>query len=620
MNIVMRKKIKNAIFYFSLFVLFLLGTLRPFASSFIFASLFFCATAFVLKQSNFLEKNCERPSWQIVIVSILIGIMMGINFYTVWPYEYIPAKIAGKLNISATALVSIIASIGAIVGAYSLIKIVTAIVASWKIEFSKIKSTKKKNTKNLSFAKALGILFLINIFAISAIIRANANYIDDAGRVVHGYLGWENFSRYLSNDLSALGFAHLSLADASPLLQVIAGAIIALSGVLILTIIHNRKEYSIWEILSVVPLGINPYFLECYSYKFDAPFMALSILASILPLIYRKASTLMYVIASAIGAIMACMSYQASLGIFPMLVILLALRMWLNKKTYKKILIFIVKSVSGYLIGVLFFNLVIMRPVGDSYVSNTLPSIIEFIPNFFSNIYHYYSIIKSDFNVLWLVLIASIICLFFITIYRKTKQNKMATMVTGIASIVAIFLLCFGLYPALTTPLFATRAMYGFCVAIVLLAVMASDFCRKSGYLYAPILALGWSFIIFSFIYGNALEYQKKYETFRRDLIVADLSDINYVTDEKVVTVQLKGDAGHSPVIENTINTYPIIKRLVPVMLRGNWTWGEAELFDNYGLNIVKGDDLDTENLPILKKTTYHSIYGNNEKLLVELK
>ena len=55
-------------------------------------------------------------------------------------------------------------------------------------------------------------------------------------------------------------------------------------------------------------------------------------------------------------------------------------------------------------------------------------------------------------------------------------------------------------------------------------------------------------------------------------------------------------------------------------MLRGNWTWGKAELFDNYGLNIVKGDDLDKEKLPILKKTTYHSIYGNNEKLLVELK
>lgn len=41
-------------------------------------------------------------------------------------------------------------------------------------------------------------------------------------------------------------------------------------------------------IAAVVPLGLSPWFLECFSYKFDSPYMALSVLASVIPFIFGR--------------------------------------------------------------------------------------------------------------------------------------------------------------------------------------------------------------------------------------------------------------------------------------------------------------------------------------------
>lgn len=179
-----------------------------------------------------------------------------------------------------------------------------------------------QNVKQIK--KTIGILVFIYTLGISAIIRANYNYIDDIGRVRYGYKGWDNFSRYTTSFLSS--FIHVStyLTDISPLPQFLAVVILAFSGSIIIFIVTKKYYFSILSAIAMVPLGLSPYFLECLSYKYDSPYMALSILASVFPLLFYECSLFIYAVVTVVCILIMCTTYQAASGIYPILVVLLS--------------------------------------------------------------------------------------------------------------------------------------------------------------------------------------------------------------------------------------------------------------------------------------------------------
>ncbi|MBR5438117.1 MAG: glucosyltransferase domain-containing protein, partial [Clostridia bacterium] len=181
------------------------------------------------------------------------------------------------------------------------------------------------------------------IVSFIAIIRANFYYIDDLGRAIYGYGITGDFSRYIANMLSEIFHGNSWLADISPLPQLIALVIISITAILLLHIMSKTidKKTTKWSFLSLIPICISPYFLSCLSYKYDAPYMALSILVSILPLIFFKYNTAFYSVTVFISMLTMCMTYQVSSGIFPMLVMIMALLMWTQKTEYKKLFRFI---------------------------------------------------------------------------------------------------------------------------------------------------------------------------------------------------------------------------------------------------------------------------------------
>ena len=178
------------------------------------------------------------------------------------------------------------------------------------------------------------LLCIIYGLGIVSIIRANFNYIDDLGRVYNAYRGWSNWSRYISEYFSIIVQTDKQLMDISPLPQIIAILFLALASVILIYIFSNDEKISYWSILSVVPLGLcpyfleclsyKPYFLECLSYKFDSPYMALSILASVLPFLFLKYGNKAFFITSFIGCMVMCMTYQASSGIYVLIALFLA--------------------------------------------------------------------------------------------------------------------------------------------------------------------------------------------------------------------------------------------------------------------------------------------------------
>jgi hypothetical protein len=529
--------------------------------------------------------------------------------------------VKGKENI---IILAIIAGIGIIMTMPMI-----ALVLSYYVEMGKNILCEKKNNfcpnstyKLYSAKKSFLILFGIYTFGIVAIIRANFNYIDDLERVAKGCKGWKtSYSRILSYILSSVIHMDNYLTDISPLTQIIAVSIMAFSGILLLTIICKRVNFTIFEILAVVSLCLNPYFLECISFKYDSPYMALSILAGIIPLIYINRSTLAYIGISVIGTLIMCTTYQASSGIYPILVILIMLQMWSMRKPLKKVVMFCINSIVGYGIGIFIYNFVIMIPTNYSYASSSLPKINEFIPNLVANLIYYYKMVITDFKIWWLLIVLLVVIGFVYTMVHQSIQGKLPSVIMTVIAIICMGLLCFGMYPALADPLFRPRAMYGFCVFITILSVYTVN-RTKIQVANVPILILGWTFFVFAFTYGNALSVQEEYTEFRISQVINDLNDLEILQDDKETVVQIDGDIGLSPILEAMPQSYQMLNRLIPSTFSGSWE-GKRKFFYYYGLkNIVWNEkiDLTTYNLPMLEEHMYYTIYGNDSYILIELK
>lgn len=470
--------------------------------------------------------------------------------------------------------------------------------------------------------KAFFLLFFLYVVGISAILRTNFYYKDDAARAIFGYKQWDYFGRFLSTALATLVHTGDFLSDIAPLPQLLAMGVLALSGVLVLYILYDRPYFTLWELISVVPLGLNPYFLECLSYRFDAPYMAVSILGGILPLLFFRKKTGTYILAGMLGILMVCTTYQAATGVFPMLVIALALKQWNEGGKFRDSLSFCLKSLAGYGLGLVYFKAILMRPANAGYVSNAMPGVGELIPNTLTNLGRYFAYVKSDFKPYWLVLVVLIALGFLWVTVGKTRRKKWVSGAVSLAALVLMGVLCFGIYPMLATPLFEPRGMYGFGVFIAIIGAVA---VRGRGNVPGklPGIVLAWAFFVFSFTYGNALDLQKEYTEFRMQLVIQDLNELEPLQSEQTVTVHLSGSIGRTPLLYYQPQDYQMLNRLLPATFSGGDDLTQYRFFYYYGLpnlRMAEPKERPPENLPILKDTLYHTISGEDGYLLIHLK
>lgn len=569
-----------------------------------------------------LKKLLVRPA--VYTLGIAVGSACGCNFYNTWMASEKVQKAAAIAGLRTEVFVLFFAVLGVLAAAPAITCVLSYFLSAGASDFRQKTENGLAHSgeKHFSAKKAFLILSVVYVLGISAILRTNFYYQDDAGRAAFGYKAWDYFGRYLSTALAT--FVHMGdyLTDIAPLPQILAMLIMAASSVLLLYIVYDRTSFSGWELAAVVPLGLNPYFLECVSFRFDAPYMAVSVLCGILPLLYRGKRAWVYIFASMLGILAVCTSYQAATGIFPMLVVLLAARMWNGGASLKNTASFCLKSVAGYGLGLLYFKTVIMKPANAGYVSNALPSAGELLPNIWSNLSRYYALVSTDFKAYWLVLIFLLAVSFVVLCVCGSKQKKLPAVVLSVISLLLMALLCFGIYPALTDTLFAPRAMYGFGVLIAILGVAVAEGCGKVP-AKVPALVLSWAFFVFSFTYGNALNLQKEYTEFRIQMVIADLDDLGVLNSGNEVKLQVAGGIGKSPILDNMPQDYQMLNRLVPNTFDGGDDLTRYQFYCYYDLpNVAEyyREDLTQLDLPVLKDGGYHTIRGDGEYLLVELK
>ena len=477
-----------------------------------------------------------------------------------------------------------------------------------------------------SLIKTILLMFGIYLLGVLSLIRANFLYNDDVARTIMGFRVWYNGSRYVSEFLSIFVHADFHLTNISPFPQLLAILFLAISSALLVYVLNNKKITTIGLIASV-PLGLSPYMLACLSYQFDSPYMALSVLSSIIPFLFlaRKKA---FVLLSVISLLIMCMTYQASSGIYLLITLALCFYDWNDKrKVNRENLLFLGRSVLSFGIAMVIFKLFLMRP----YISDKSISMLPFqqmIPGISTNLLTYVKTLNSDFSLIWKVIIGVILCSFIFKSVLRSAQNKMISLIVIFLLLGMLFLLSFSVSLLLDRPLFDPRTMYGFGVFLAIISIYITSNFNKITKITA--FALSWSFFIFAFSYGNALADHIRYVNFRTSILLQDLSALYPDRDNNTITIQLKNTIGFTPAVRSIGKRNPVIYRLIPQMLR------ESDLFSyiyilsysNYAplsmSNLYYGIknkyvDYNTLDLPVVLKTYYHTIRSDGKQVLVEL-
>ena len=572
---------------------------------------FICVLIVLILRKNKLSKNVFDNKTSVVLAFILSATAF-INFYSQMTEENgIPKRILANYGIDIHIAA---AAVGLVFFTISLLS--TVLFTNWML-----KATKPIIQSIFRFRKEFIILSLVYILSIVAIIRADFYYIDDIGRATQGYQLTGSFSRFIATFMSNLFHTSTWLTDISPLAQIIAALIMAVSSILLLSVFNLNDSNSIWKFIAVIPMGISPYFLSCLSYKYDSPYMAASVLFSVIPLLYRNKKPYQYMIAVFIGTLLMCMTYQASSGIFPMAVVMLMLFMWQNHNQIINIVKFCICSIIGYTAAMLFFKIALVTEVVEAqdYVDSNYSLL-----NIFKNTSSYTSTFLSDFGAFWTIFLLIVMIAFVVSVYLRSKT--FASIIAAIGAIVITYILAFGAYLLLDHPLMAPRAMYGVGVWIALIAIPIFS-CEKMYIGKSTVIVLSWIFIVFSFTYGNALSVQKEYSDFRTELIIEEIKGLDTLNTDQEVIFQIDGTIGHAKNVKNMIKKYPILERSVPIMLKGNFNyWGHFKLMNYYGIDNLRWNsgenktDLKDMDLPIVSDNTYQTIKANEKYIEIILK
>ncbi len=472
--------------------------------------------------------------------------------------------------------------------------------------------------------KSILIMWGMFMVEISAIIRANVLYDDDLGRNLEGYTGNAYDSRYISDWVSRLLNGNRHITDISPLTQILACLLLAVSVVIVFRIFDEAKKINFLTYMCGT-LVISPYFLENISYKVDSVFMALSVLAVIVPFLWLEENW-KFIVASVLGLLVMCMTYQASSGIYPMLVIVVAFWKWnQGNNTLKESLIFIAKSAITYIISLAFFAVFLVKPIEEGYINNGITFGNNIIKVVIQNYIRMYMTIVSDFMKGWNILTVLTAFAFVIVSVLSAHVKKLYAFVGAVLTGMLLLVTSFGVYPFLDGTLVEPRSMYGFSVLLFLLGIIivnhAQGLIGKA--LKLPVFILSWCLFVFSFTYGNALASQMEYVNFRTAEVIDDLTELDFFLQDGEKKILIKGSVGFAPSVRNLPYDYVLIHKLVPCYLEeGVNDWNSYRFYNYYGLsNVKRVYDFEDENgFELCHESSYHRILSKDNEIIIELK
>lgn len=323
-----------------------------------------------------------------------------------------------------------------------------------------------------------------------------------------------------------------------------------------------------------------------------------------------------------------CNTYQASSGVYLLLVLALSFKRILENEKWIEILKQIALSALAYIVAMgsyvleMKFNPELANRGGNVAIASLkdIPAVI------FINSKMYLQKIIEQSTRLWIlfVIVLLIVFIFVHVITAKTKRANVfffsfVYLILGSILSYGVFLI-FSEKLALAAPRYA----YGFSIFVAITLILLLNRLPRIPSLSIPIQGIITLFcfylLSFPFVYASSLSYQL--DAFERQSLVlaSDLKDLVLSDKQKVYSNTLFKE---SPVFENTAKNYPILKDLVPTNTA--LFWPNQVLFKTYsGMNIdiqpFNLEEFQSDEKERKKSDYYYDIYQKNQDIYIIVK
>ena len=481
--------------------------------------------------------------------------------------------------------------------------------------------------------------FLLNkfsallIFIIYSIVNINIGlaeypYIDDIGRQLQGYSGFsEHYSRYLSEYSARLIQGGKHLTDLGLTTHILSACFLSLASLVLLFVLYPKNKITFVTACASTIIGINPWFLEPLSFRFDNPFMTLSILVSIIPFIFWDNKKI-FGIMSVVGIFLMCNSYQASSGVYIMVTMTLIFLELLQGSQFKEEIPKIVISILSYVVGLILYRIQIFIKPPIFVDQANIPKGLGILKIIVLNAKGYLKNIFLQSSTIWILLSIITILLLTISVVRLSKTKSVLNFIYLLIWLSLGSVFSYGTYLILSNPYYLMRPRYeyGYGIFLAIILIVSLECIEKSKILYGiKSLVSGllvFYFLSFSFVYVSSLKQQN--DMFKSQSILLASSLNKYVTPEKTV-INVNRFLSDSPVFSNTASVYPMLKSLI--MPNTNVSWDMTMRFNsitnlNVDFKLIDTSNLDfsSEKYTLLEETKLYNIYLKNNELFVIMK
>lgn len=487
---------------------------------------------------------------------------------------------------------------------------------------------------NKEFKAFIGLIIYSLIYVLP-IILANFYYIDDLGRSLEGYTGWNGNGRPIASLLAIILSDGKPLMDISPWIQI--ASVIAFNYSLILFVRKYAVKASSFQIFCIAACSyLNLFLLENFSYKYDSFGMLLSLSLFImlfsLPETFNTKSNLLV---SVCTVIISLSIYQAAIGAYISLALVEALYLLYQKEHWNYVIKRIAIRIIGILIGGIIYKVAIVRLfVKDGYSLEHAGLIDLFskqgIQRLYDNINAFVHMFNSYRLTLGILGILLLIVLYIGLVHIAYSLWKQRNELFPLKLISLCFVLAFPLFLVIASvialvllnePVIAPRVMLSFTVFALFVGFIIYHLSKvKKAFLFVAVLALICS-LSFSSYYGNLLTSQEKTNFFVASSIVHDMNGLEQESGRQINHVSF---IGHSPKCHELLlasKKRPLFDRLVPIYMNNNWYWG-GKYLSHYRKSKVslKRDDDDksyTDSTTPNRRNEFYRMYLRDNKVIV---
>jgi hypothetical protein len=425
------------------------------------------------------------------------------------------------------------------------------------------------------------------------IILANRPSADDWVRLTDGHLWWSGAGRPLTDLVMNLADLGAPLADAFPLFQLLAIAVLATMTALVAA---RFRLIGIWAASMItLSLGANPFFLANLSFRFDAFPMALSIALAILPIvIVQKEDESLVPWDVGFGSVCLILSlacYQASLGVFLVFTFLECVLGTLRSLALRAVAVNLLARAITVAIALAVYKVIATVTIGGyGYEHSVVVNPLTDLGFVISQLRFYGTDCIRLLNArLQLPLLLPVVAAPILGIAHQLRQRHCMRhwwlrLLVSVVCCAGMAVAAFVFLAILKSPTGGVRTYIGAGALITGSLIVLNEVIgntRPAQIAKVTLLSLPtYTIVVFAAIYGNCLTGQKEYEAQIARRLAHDLNQLSQSMPARHFV--FSGSPGFAPWLVHVINhRYPLLRRLVNVDLAGPFV---TQMLRYYGL------------------------------------